>query len=66
MSKRIPTTKKSGLSRNWLADFAYRVDLTTSPFAMSALLTAVPVAVTVGFQAWRSATADPVQSLRYE
>jgi putative ABC transport system permease protein len=50
----------------WLEDFAYRIDLTVWPFVlagMSALATAI---VTVSFQAIKAASANPVESLRYE
>lgn len=54
------------LSRDWLAEFAYRIDLATEPFVLSALFTMVPVAITVGIQSWRSATTNPAESLRCE
>ena len=50
----------------WLDGFAYHVGLGVSPFlASGALLLAVALA-TVGGQALRAATADPVRSLRSE
>ncbi len=50
----------------WLADFAYRVDIHWWIFGAAALL-AVTIAVgTIGAQAIRSATSNPVRSLRSE
>ena len=54
------------LSDNWLTDFAYRIELGAEPFVISALLTLSLVAITVSVQSWRSATTDPIESLRYE
>ena len=51
---------------NWLQNFAYRdvINLTIFPtVAIAAFLIAL---LTVGYQAIRAATADPVDALRYE
>ncbi|MDT7856756.1 ABC transporter permease [Rubrivirga sp. S365] len=54
------------LMRRWLDGFAYHVDLGPVPFlAAGALLLAVALA-TVGAQALRAATADPIRALRSE
>jgi putative ABC transport system permease protein len=50
----------------WLENFAYRIDLTIWPFLISALLALVIALLTVGGQAIRAATANPVEALRYE
>jgi ABC-type antimicrobial peptide transport system permease subunit len=50
--------------RNWLEGFVYR---TTTPWWLFAIcgVTAIAIAlVTVGYQAYRTATASPVESLR--
>ena len=54
------------LGESWLADFAYRVDIGIGVFLVATLATLVLVALTVGVQSWRTATADPVESLRHE
>ena len=50
----------------WLQDFAYRIDLTIWPFLLSGILVLVIALITVSWQAFRAATANPVESLRYE
>jgi putative ABC transport system permease protein len=53
-------------SRRWLQGFAYRIDLGWEIFAFSAMLALFIAVLTVSYQAIRAATANPVQSLRYE
>jgi putative ABC transport system permease protein len=53
------------LSR-WLQNFAYRTTLSLWVFILSALLGFVLAMLTVSFQAIKAATANPVESLRYE
>lgn len=50
----------------WLENFAYRTRLSVEIFLLSSLLALVIAAFTVGFQTLKSATANPVDSLRYE
>jgi putative ABC transport system permease protein len=50
----------------WLDGFAYRIEVGPGVFATTALLLLVIALATVGTQALRAATADPVQSLRSE
>jgi len=50
----------------WLQNFAYRIDLTIWPFLLSALLALVIALLTVSWQAIKAATANPIESLRYE
>lgn len=50
----------------WLQTFAYRIDLTIWPFLMAGLIALVIALLTVSWQAVRAATANPVESLRYE
>ena len=50
----------------WLQNFAYRIDLTIWPFMVAGLLALGIALLTVGWHAVRAATADPVDSLRYE
>lgn len=52
--------------RDWLADFAYRIDLGVGVFALAGVLAVGIALATVSYHAFRAATSDPVQSLRYE
>jgi putative ABC transport system permease protein len=54
------------ISRNWLKGFAYRIDLGLSLFLFSSILALVTAVLTVSFQAFKAATANPVKSIRYE
>ena len=51
---------------NWLDGFAYRVELDWTTFILAGLLAMAIALLTVGFQAVRAATANPVESLRTE
>ena len=50
----------------WLDDFAYRIDLSIWIFVISGLATLTIALLTVGYQTIKAATANPVDSLRYE
>jgi putative ABC transport system permease protein len=52
--------------KKWLQNFAYRIDLTIWPFLLAGLSALVIAILTVSWQAFRAATANPVESLRYE
>jgi ABC-type antimicrobial peptide transport system permease subunit len=52
--------------RNWLADFAYRIELGFEIFALALLGTIFIAALTVGYKSITSATANPVESLKSE
>ncbi|NKB71584.1 MAG: FtsX-like permease family protein [Candidatus Latescibacteria bacterium] len=54
------------LMSQWLAHFPYRIDLSSGPFLWCGGATLVLAAATVGYQALKSAQANPVESLRYE
>jgi putative ABC transport system permease protein len=54
------------LSGRWLEDFAYRIDLEWTLFALAGMLALVIAAVTVLSQAFSAANANPVDSLRSE
>jgi putative ABC transport system permease protein len=51
---------------NWLQNFAYRIDLTIWPFLLAGVSALVIALLTVGIQAIRAASVNPVESLRYE
>ncbi|HRJ28258.1 MAG TPA: ABC transporter permease [Cyclobacteriaceae bacterium] len=50
----------------WLADFAYRIELNIAVFVLAGLLAFVVASLTIGFQALKAAGTNPVTSLRYE
>ncbi len=50
----------------WLQTFAYKIELSWWLFALSAGIALVIALITIGFQAIKAATANPVKSLRYE
>ncbi|MEM8558563.1 MAG: ABC transporter permease, partial [Bacteroidota bacterium] len=50
----------------WLDGFAYRVDLSATPLLAAGVLALAIALGTVGVQAWRAATSDPVHALRTE
>ena len=51
---------------HWLADFAYRVEISVGTFVLAGGLALLIAVLTVSYQAIRAALADPVKSLRYE
>ncbi|GAA4383998.1 ABC transporter permease [Hymenobacter koreensis] len=48
----------------WLQDFAYRIDIPLWAFLAAGLLAAAVAFLTVGFQAVKAATANPIKNLR--
>jgi len=50
----------------WLQNFAYRIDLTIWPFVLAGFSALLIALITVSFRAFRAASANPVESLRYE
>jgi putative ABC transport system permease protein len=52
--------------RAWLQDFTVRMKIPWDIFVLAGGLALAVALATVGFQAVRAATADPVESLRYE
>ena len=51
---------------NWLKSFAYRININIMIFVLSGLLALLIALLTVGYQAIRAASANPVDCLRYE
>jgi len=49
----------------WLASFAYRAEINWMFFALTALLAAAVAFITVALQSWKTANADPVNTLRH-
>ena len=50
----------------WLDDFAYRIDLSVTPFAVGAAMTVVVALGTVAYHTVSANLEDPVQALREE
>jgi putative ABC transport system permease protein len=53
-------------ARNWLDQFAYRIDIGVWMFALAALLSLVAAGLTVSWHTVRASLSSPVQGLRYE
>lgn len=53
-------------TRNWLDDFAYRIDLGIIPFLLSFVLALLISLATISVQAISAAMKNPADSLRYE
>jgi putative ABC transport system permease protein len=51
---------------DWLTEFAYRTDLGVDVFLFAGLITMGIAMLTIGWQAFRAARANPVKALRYE
>jgi putative ABC transport system permease protein len=54
------------LAQNWLADFAFRIELDIWPFAAGIALAVLITVLTVSLQSLRVARLNPVDSLRSE
>jgi putative ABC transport system permease protein len=54
------------ISDTWLNGFAYRIDINPLVFVLSGVVAIVIAWLTVSYQAIKAATANPVNSLRYE
>ena len=50
----------------FLQNFAYRIEIGLVPFILGGLIVLTIAALTVGYQAVKAATANPVEALRYE
>jgi putative ABC transport system permease protein len=50
----------------WLYNFAYRIDIGLGIFLASGMIALVIALLTVGYRSVKTATANPVDSLRYE
>jgi putative ABC transport system permease protein len=50
----------------WLEDFAYRIDIGIETFVLSAVFALLIALLTVMYQSVRAATANPVESIKYE
>ncbi len=54
------------LMKDWLENFAYRIEFPWFSLILSALVTLLIAIITISFQTIRAARANPAESLRYE
>jgi len=54
------------LVKNWLSNFSYQIDLPFLPFFFATFLAVVIALLTVSYQAFNAANADPIRALKYE
>jgi putative ABC transport system permease protein len=54
------------IMKTWLANFTFRINLTFPVFLLSSLIGLAIALATISFQSFKAATANPVDSLRYE
>jgi len=54
------------IARDWLSNFAYRIELSWWIFALSGLMALGIAILTVSWQTWKAATQNPVEALKYE
>jgi putative ABC transport system permease protein len=54
------------IAGRWLEDFAHRVDLGPATYALAAAAALITSGAAIGYEAFRAARANPVESLRYE
>jgi len=50
----------------WLQNFAYRINIGITNFLIAGIAALMIALITVSFQAFRAAVANPVRSIRYE
>ncbi len=50
----------------WLQNFAYRVSIEADVFVTACILSIIASIITIGFQVYKAADRNPVESLRYE
>jgi putative ABC transport system permease protein len=50
----------------WLADFAYRIDIQWTVFALACIVAVAVALLTVSFQSVKAALANPVKALGNE
>lgn len=54
------------LMYKWLEKFAYKIDLGLDMFLLTAVLTLLIALITVSWQSFKTARANPIRALRYE
>ena len=54
------------IMKNWLQDFAYRIDLGILSFFAAGIIALIIALATMGYQAIKAGLTNPIRSLRYE
>ncbi|MGZ2371393.1 ABC transporter permease [Ancylomarina sp. YFZ004] len=54
------------IARDWLSNFAYRIELSWWIFALSGIMALIIAILTVSWQTWKAAIQNPVEALKYE
>jgi putative ABC transport system permease protein len=54
------------IMHKWLQAYAYRIDITAQPFALSVFVLGFITAILIGMQTIKAALSNPVKSLRTE
>jgi putative ABC transport system permease protein len=54
------------IARDWLSNFAYRIELSWWIFTLSGVMALIIAILTVSWQTWKAATQNPVEALKYE
>ncbi|MEZ5004504.1 MAG: ABC transporter permease [Chitinophagales bacterium] len=54
------------LTRNWLSNFTYQIDMPYLPFIMATFIAILIALLTISYQAFTAAVSDPVKALKYE
>lgn len=54
------------LMHKWLEDFAYRIQISSWMYIITAVITLLIAFITIGFKSIQAATANPIKSLRTE
>jgi putative ABC transport system permease protein len=54
------------LMNRWLNNFVYRTEVGIWPFVLAAVIAILIALITVGYQSYKAAVANPVKSLRSE
>jgi putative ABC transport system permease protein len=54
------------LMRDWLQNYVYRTDMTPMVFLWTLLLLLVPTLITISYQSYRAAIANPAEALQVE
>jgi putative ABC transport system permease protein len=62
----VATPLSYWILQRWLREFAYQTSLSWVLFAVAVALALVITLVTVSYQTWRAAIANPAESLRHE
>ncbi len=54
------------IARDWLSNFAYRIELSWWIFVLAGLMALIIAILSVSWQTWKAATQNPVEALKYE